>query len=186
VVVSPRGRARYTRLLPAQACISSPYPAIRKTYISLYARAISARSTIAKAYANAARTILAPKNSKAPECAVMRFLMRIVFGHRSITLWPHTATSRHYGHIPNTQANPQKQAKPSPTLPASNGIVCPPTPTPTANANGDRIKLAGNVLLLLRTGTIYGSLNPCRACVALAGDGFPRLTTARKPRANER
>ena len=86
------------------------------------------------------------------------------------------ATSRHCGHIPNTQANPQKQAQPSPALPASNDTVCPSIAAPTANANGHRIKLAVNVLLLLRTGTIYGSLNPCLACEVLAGDSHPRLT----------
>jgi len=86
VVVSPRGRARYTRLLPAQACMSLPYPAIRKTYISLHARATPARSTTAEVCANAARAILKPKNSKASECAVMRLLVRIVSEHQSITL----------------------------------------------------------------------------------------------------
>lgn len=169
MVVSPRGRARYTRPLPAQACISSPYPAIRKTYFSPYARATCARSTTAEACANATRAILGHKNGKALECAVMRFLVRIVFRHRSITLWPHTASSRQYGHIPNTQANPQKQAQPSPTLPASNDTVCPPTPTPTANANGHRIKLEINPKFPLCNGNFYGSLNPCRACVGTRG-----------------
>ena len=60
------------------ARISFPYAAINKTYISPYARAIRARSTIAKAYANAARAILRPKNGKASKCAVMRFLVRVM------------------------------------------------------------------------------------------------------------
>lgn len=45
---------------------------------ALAGAAIRARSTIAEARANDASAILAPKNGKATECAVMRFLVRIV------------------------------------------------------------------------------------------------------------
>ena len=60
------------------ARISFTYPAIRETYFSLYARAIRARSTRAEPHANATRANLAPQNSKALECAVMRFLVRVM------------------------------------------------------------------------------------------------------------
>ena len=90
-VVAHDTRACYPRK-PAPASISCPYashktispparisftyPAIRKTYFSLYARATCARPSRAKAYANATRANLAPKNRKALECAIMRFLVR--------------------------------------------------------------------------------------------------------------
>jgi hypothetical protein len=90
---------------------------------------------------------------------------------------PHIATSRHYGHIPITQANPQKQAQPSPTLPAANGIVCPPTPTPTGNANGQAKKVAGNVLFLLPHWYLFRyTLTRAAHVSALAGISHSRLT----------
>ena len=58
------------------SALASLIPAIRKTYFSLYALAIPARSTTAEAHANALRANLGPKNGKALECAVMRFLVR--------------------------------------------------------------------------------------------------------------
>ena len=61
-------------LLPVR--ISFPYPRYQKNLFSLYARAIPVRSTTAEAHANATRANLAPKNGKAPECAVMRFLVQ--------------------------------------------------------------------------------------------------------------
>ena len=171
VVVSPRGRARYTR---RRHLVRMHNIRVRKKL------AVSSRNLLPLYHSESTRQ-RRKRNPRAQKrqsprmrCDAFSRAMNVSIPDRIKT--SHTATSRHYGHITNTQANPQKQAQPSPTSPTSNDTVCPAIANPAANASGHRIKLAGNVPFRLCNGTICGILNPCRACAALAGISHPRLT----------
>ena len=151
----------WSRLLPAPATRASLHKLPLSSYQKNLYFAVRSRNLLPLSYSESIRqrSTRQPRAQK-PQSPRMRCHAFSRAGNVSIAEQiksPHKATSRHYGHIPNTQASPQIQAKPTPTLPAANDTVCPSIATPTANANGQAKKKFCQCAFCTCNGTKFGT-----------------------------